>query len=95
MIYSGKKTTTPGTPVPLAGQIRAAWVIIQWKQGNSGNLYIAGPTTPTPFSSNVPAVGAGNSETLPFMGSPGSYSLDKILVDSDNAGDVLFTYGKP
>lgn len=95
MLYTTKVTTTPGTPIPLGGQVRAGWVLIQWKITNSGNLYIGGPTSTRPFSSNAPAITAGNSELMPWIGSPGPYSLDKILVDSDNAGDVLVQYFKP
>lgn len=73
---------------------RAAWVIIQWKSGNTGNMYVGGPTTNTPFSTNCPAITNGNSITLPWQGTPGAYGLDKILIDSDNAGAVLFIYGK-
>lgn len=95
MIYSGKVTTTAGSATALGGQVRAAWVLIQWKASNSGNLYISGPKTTAPFAGKVPALTAGNAQLLPWMGTPGSYSLDKIFVDSDNSGDVLFTYGTP
>lgn len=95
MIYSGKVTTTPGTPVALGGQVRATWVFIQWPTGASGNLYVGGPTTTKPFSSNTPVIVPGGTITLPNIStSPLPYSLDKILVDSDNANTVVFLYGK-
>lgn len=95
MIYTGTVTTTPGTPIVLGGQVRASWVIIQWKTGNTGSMYVGGLTTVKPFSANAPAITAGNSLTLPNIStSPLPYSLNAILVDSDNAGAVLFIYGK-
>jgi len=94
MIYTGKKLTTPGTAVALGGQVRASWVVIQWPAGATGNLYIGGPTSTAPFSANCPAITAGNSVTLPAMGVTLPYSLDKILIDSDNAGTAVFLYGK-
>lgn len=94
-ILSGTVTTTPGTPIALGGLTRYAWVIIQWKTGNTGNLYVGGTTTTKPLSANCPATTAGNSVTLPFAGAPGAYALNNILLDSDNAGVALWTAGRP
>ena len=94
MINIGTVTTTPGTPVKLGGQVRCSWIIIQWKSGNMNNMYVGGPKSAKPFSASSPAITTGNSVTLPNIATcPCPYSLDSILVDSDNAGAVLFLYG--
>lgn len=95
-----KGTTTAGTPVKLSTFLganvsgRCAWLIIQWKTGNAGNMYVGDPKTALPFSANAPGIGGGNSVTLPYMGAPGTYDFTTILIDSDNNGDFLILYGR-
>jgi|SRR5579859_1699063 len=98
--HTVKGTTTAGTPVKvstfLAANVprRFAWAIIQWKTGNTGNMYVGDPLTPLPFSSNTPATTNGNTVTLPFTGVPGLYDFGSLLIDSDNNGDFLILYGR-
>lgn len=95
-----KGTTTAGTPVTVSKFLAAntpsrfAWAIIQWKTTNAGNMYVGCNVTPTPFSSNTPAISAGNSVLLPFTGAPGTYDFHSLLIDSDSSGDFLILYGR-
>jgi hypothetical protein len=98
-IYSNTVTVTnAGTPVPLlATQTRAAWVVIQSKSTNSGNIYPGGGGTKSasPLSGSTVAITSGNSLTLPWMGGAGTYNLNDIVVDADSSGAVVrFIYGK-
>ncbi len=98
--HTVKGTTTAGTPVKVSSFLAAntptrfAWAIIQFKQGNSGNMYVGDNKTPTPFSSNTPAITGGNSVTLPWMGAPGLYDFTTLLIDSDTSQDFLILYGR-